>query len=52
MYHYFNSKDDLLRAVFDNCMAILSEAFANANQQSEPQKRGEFCRRKMRPPAW
>lgn len=39
MYHYFDSKDSLLKAVFDNYMAIISEAFDEAYHQSQPQER-------------
>jgi AcrR family transcriptional regulator len=39
MYHYFDSKESLLQAVFQNCMIILSEAFAEATNHSEPQER-------------
>ena len=35
MYHYFNSKENLLHAVFENCMRILSEAFNDALQQAK-----------------
>ena len=35
MYHYFDSKESLLRAVFDNCMTILSDTFTVAYEQSE-----------------
>jgi AcrR family transcriptional regulator len=41
MYHYFESKEDLLRAVFDNCMDILSGAFSTALEENEPQLRLE-----------
>jgi len=39
MYHYFDSKESLLQAVFENCMAILSAAFSEAYEQSEPHQR-------------
>jgi len=39
MYHYFDNKESLLRAVFDNCMAILSEAINSAYEQSAPEER-------------
>ena len=39
MYHYFEGKESLLRAVFDHCMAILSQAFTAAYEQSAPQDR-------------
>lgn len=39
MYHYFSSKEQLLRAVFDNCMAILGEGFTEALAQDTPQER-------------
>jgi len=39
MYHYYESKEKLLRAVFDNCMAILNQEFATAYEQSSPPNR-------------
>lgn len=39
MYHYFDTKETLLRAVFDNCMAILNQEFTTAYEQSQPQNR-------------
>ena len=39
MYHYFDSKERLLQAVFDNCMAILSQTFTTAYEKSAPQNR-------------
>jgi AcrR family transcriptional regulator len=39
MYHYFDTKESLLRAVFDNCMAILNQEFTAAYEQSPPQDR-------------
>lgn len=39
MYHYFDGKESLLQAVFDNCMAILDEAFTTAYIRSEPHER-------------
>lgn len=39
MYHYFDSKERLLKAVFDNCMSTLNEAFTTAYQGSEPGNR-------------
>lgn len=39
MYHYFDSKESLLRAVFEHAMAILSEAFTETYKQSAPQDR-------------
>jgi AcrR family transcriptional regulator len=36
MYHYFESKEQLLHAVFDNCMAILDAAFTRAYEYSAP----------------
>lgn len=39
MYHYFDSKESLLRAVFDHSMGILSETFAQSYSQSEPSER-------------
>lgn len=38
-YHYFDSKDQLLRAVFDNCMAIISAAIVEASTQHAPAER-------------
>lgn len=39
MYHYFDSKEALLEAVFESCMAILSQAFAEAYTAAEPGRR-------------
>lgn len=39
MYHYFDSKERLLRAVFDQCMAVLAESFAQAMDHPEPAQR-------------
>ncbi len=39
MYHYFDSKESLLHAVFENCMAILSQAFADVFAQYKPPER-------------
>lgn len=39
MYHYFNGKEGLLQAVFENCMTILSKAFAEALEHSAPPQR-------------
>ncbi len=39
MYHYFDSKENLLHAVFENCMAILSQAFAEVLDQHQPPER-------------
>jgi AcrR family transcriptional regulator len=39
MYHYFESKEALLEAVFENCMAILSGVLVDAYRQAEPGKR-------------
>lgn len=39
MYHYFDTKETLLRAVFDNCMAILSQELTTAYERSLPQNR-------------
>lgn len=39
MYHYFDGKERLLRAVFDECMQILSSAFAQALSHDEPGER-------------
>lgn len=36
MYHYFASKESLLRAVFEYCMGILGTTFAAAYDQSPP----------------
>lgn len=39
MYHYFEGKESLLRAVFDNCMTILNESFTAAYTNSAPSER-------------
>ena len=39
MYHYFESKEALLEAVFENCMAILSGVLVDAYRQAEPGER-------------
>lgn len=39
LYHYFASKELLLRAVFDHCMAILGKAFAEALALGTPEQR-------------
>jgi AcrR family transcriptional regulator len=39
MYHYFESKEALLEAVFENCMAILSGVLVDAYRQAEPGQR-------------
>lgn len=39
MYHYFDSKESLLRAVFDHSMAILSQTFTQSYEQSAPSER-------------
>lgn len=39
MYHYFDSKESLLRAVFENCMEILSEGFAATYERSIAEER-------------
>lgn len=39
MYHYFDSKEALLRAVFENCMATLSGVMVQAYRGSQPEKR-------------
>lgn len=39
MYHYFESKEALLQAVFDNCMAILSGVLVEAYREGEPGRR-------------
>ena len=39
MYHYFDSKEALLRAVFENCMAILSGTMVEAYRGSQPENR-------------
>lgn len=38
-YHYFESKESLLHAVFEHCMAILSTAFAEATEHTAPSER-------------
>lgn len=35
MYHYFDSKESLLRAVFDNCLAIINDTFTSAYENSD-----------------
>lgn len=39
MYHYFANKDMLLRAVFDQCMATISQAMFDAMLKSPPKER-------------
>ena len=39
MYHYFESKEALLEAVFENCMGILSGVLVDAYRQAEPGER-------------
>lgn len=39
MYHYFDSKESLLHAVFENCMAILGRAFNEVFIQYQPPQR-------------
>ena len=39
MYHYFESKESLLQAVFDNCMFIIGDAFTKALSGSAPPER-------------
>ncbi len=39
MYHYFDTKESLLRAVFDNCMGILNQEFTAVYEQSPPTER-------------
>jgi AcrR family transcriptional regulator len=39
MYHYFDGKESLLQAVFENCMEILSTAFSEAYRGSAADKR-------------
>lgn len=36
LYHYFANKEELLHAVFDDCMEMLSEDFAGAYEIAEP----------------
>jgi AcrR family transcriptional regulator len=36
MYHYFDDKESLLRAVFEHCMATLSATFVDALEGGEP----------------
>ena len=58
MYHYFDGKASLLRAVFENCMAILDEAFGRAYAQAAPDRRlpallqGMFALLKSDPSFW
>lgn len=45
MYHYFEGKEALLRAVFDNCMEIISETVTAVMQRTTPPERlGEMLR--------
>ena len=39
MYHYFDSKEALLQAVFEKCMAVLSGVLVEAYRGSEPGRR-------------
>ena len=39
MYHYFDSKESLLRAVFDHCMMLLSTGSALDFQNAPPEER-------------
>jgi AcrR family transcriptional regulator len=39
MYHYFDSKEALLQAVFENCMAVLSGVMVQAYRSNQPRKR-------------
>ncbi len=39
MYHYFDGKEALLRAVFENCMATLSGVMVQAYRGSKPEER-------------
>jgi AcrR family transcriptional regulator len=39
MYHYFEGKEDLLQAVFDNCMVILNRVFTRAYEEAPPDQR-------------
>ena len=39
MYHYFDSKEALLQAVFENCMAILSGVMVEAYRAGRPENR-------------
>lgn len=41
IYHYFDSKESLLLAVFDNCMGVIGEAFAETIENSAPPRRLE-----------
>jgi AcrR family transcriptional regulator len=47
MYHYFDSKEELLQDVFDNCMTILGKAFADALVQGQPGRRLTYLLRTM-----
>jgi AcrR family transcriptional regulator len=39
MYHYFDGKEALLRAVFENCMSVLSGIMVQAYRGSQPEER-------------
>jgi AcrR family transcriptional regulator len=39
MYHYFDGKEALLQAVFENCMALLSGVMVQAYRGSQPKDR-------------
>jgi len=39
MYHYFDGKEALLRAVFENCMSVLSGVMVQAYRGSQSQER-------------
>jgi len=41
LYHYFENKEALLEAVFENCMAIISRGFEDALQAEAPLDRIE-----------
>lgn len=47
LYHYFDNKESLLRAVFDNCMEILSTSFTAAYMGNGSEVRLENLLRTM-----
>ena len=42
LYHYFDSKESLLTAVFDNCMSLINTSFAGIQDVTEPLARISF----------
>lgn len=41
LYHYFESKEDLLRAIFTECMAQVQDSFSHGQEGSKPTERLE-----------